>query len=241
MIALLRSLCFHAAFFVVTVFMAFVALPALAGPPSWSRKLGWVWSRAVLWLNRWLVGLDYRLEGDLPSGPTIIASKHQSAFETFLFPALCADSTFVIKKELLRVPLVGWYLARAGQIAVDRSAGGKAVRHMLSLAKARTDQGLRLVIFPEGTRVAPGESAPLRPGISALYSYVGLPVVPVTLDSGTYWPRNSLVRKPGTITVRFGTAIQPGLKRHAFEAALAEALSEGATENTDSSAVSKGA
>ncbi len=220
----IRSFVFHVCFFCVTVVLAIAGLPLLAGPRRWSRWMGTVWSRAVLWLARVIAGLNYRLDGDLPGGPVLIAAKHQSAFETFLFPAIRPDAVFVIKQELLRLPVVGWYLSRAGQIAIDRAANTAALRQMLAQAKERTGAGLSLVIFPEGTRVAPGESAPIRPGVSALYSQMGLPVVPVALDSGRYWARNSFLRRPGTIHVHFGQPIEPGLKRRDFEQKLGEAL-----------------
>jgi 1-acyl-sn-glycerol-3-phosphate acyltransferase len=220
----IRSFCYHVCFFCVTLVMAIAGLPLLAGPRRWSRWLGMAWSRAVLWLSRAIIGLNYRLEGELPDGPVLIAAKHQSAFETFLFPAIRPDAVFVIKQELLRLPLVGWYLSRAGQIAIDRSANTAALRHMLAQAKERAGEGLSVVIFPEGTRVAVGESAPIRPGVSALYSQLGLPVVPVALDSGKFWARNSFLRRPGTIHVQFGPPIAPGLKRRDFERQLGEAL-----------------
>ena len=219
-----RSFCYHACFLCLTVVMAIAGLPLLAGPGRWSRWMGTTWSRGVLWLSRVIVGMDYRLEGKLPDGPVLIAAKHQSAFETYLFPAIRPVAVFVIKKELLRLPLLGWYLTRAGQIAIDRSANTSALRQMLTQAKQRTGQGLSLIIFPEGTRVAVGQSAPIRPGVSALYTQLDVPVVPVALDSGKYWARNSFLRRPGTIHVRFGEPIQPGLRRREFEQRLGEGL-----------------
>lgn len=221
-----RSLCYHACFFCLTLVMAIGGLPLLAGPGRWSRWIGTAWSRSVLWLSRVIVGLNYRVEGELPEGPVLIAAKHQSAFETFLLPAIRPDAVFVIKQELLRLPLVGWYLSRAGQIAIDRSANTAALRKMLAQAKERVGEGLSVVIFPEGTRVAVGASAPIRPGVSALYSQLGLPVVPMTLDSGKYWARNSFLRRPGTIHVHFGAPIMPGLKRRDFELQLGEAINQ---------------
>jgi 1-acyl-sn-glycerol-3-phosphate acyltransferase len=219
-----RSLCYHAAFFAMTAALALAGLPLLAGPRRWSRWLGAVWSRAVLWLAATIVGLRFTVDGILPAGPVLIAAKHQSAFETFLFPALRPGSVFVIKRELLRLPFVGWYLARAGQIAIDRTAGPAALRRMLTVARERQVEGLTLVIFPEGTRVAPGVSAAIKPGVLALYGQLNLPVVPVTLDSGRYWPRASFLRRPGTIQVRFGSPIPPGLARRVFQQRLAAAL-----------------
>ena len=226
MILGLRSLAFHLAFFTTSLFMGILGLPALAGPRHWSQAVGTVWSRIVLWLARCLVGIDYRLEGTLPDGPILIASKHQSAFETLLFPAIRPDAVFVLKKELLHVPLVGWYLARSRQIAIDRAASASALRRMLTAARQRAAEGLSIVIFPEGTRVPVGVRAPFRPGVAALYGHLSLPVVPVTLDSGRYWARRSFLLRPGTIRVRFAAPIPPGLKRREFEEKLKEALSE---------------
>lgn len=226
MILVIRSLAFHAGFVLATLLIGVGGLATLAGPPSWSRAVGTFWSRFVLLWARWTVGITWRIEGVLPRGPAIIAAKHQSAFETYLFPSIRPDAVFVLKRELLWVPLVGWYLARSGQIAVDRQAGANAMRQMLKAARQRTAAGLSLVIFPEGTRVAPGQTVPLHPGVRALYSALDLPVVPVTLDSGHYWPRNSFLRRPGCVRIVVRAPLPPGLNRAAFEAALQEALAE---------------
>ena len=222
----IRSLFYHLCFVGVTVVLAVAGLPLLAGPARWSRWMGATWSRTVLWLSRVIAGMRYEVTGEMPAGPVLIASKHQSAFETFLFPAMFPRVVFVLKQELTRVPLIGWYLVRAGQIAIDRSASTAALRHMLARAKERVDEGLSLVIFPEGTRVAAGESAPLLPGVSALYTQLGLPVVPVVLDSGRFWARNSFLRRPGTVHVHFGAPIAPGLSRREFQRRLEEALAK---------------
>ena len=226
MILVFRSLAFHAGFIVGTVLFGLVGLPALAGPPSWSRAVGTFWSRFVLSWARWTAGITWRIEGELPPGPVIIAAKHQSAFETYLFPTICPDAVFVLKRELLRVPLVGWYLARSGQIAIDRQAGAKAMRQMLTAARERVTTGLSLIIFPEGTRVAPGQTRPLHPGVRALYNTLDVPVVPVTLDSGYYWGRNSFFRRPGCIRIAIRPPIPAGLNRAGFDAALQAALAE---------------
>jgi len=226
MTLLLRSLAYHAGFVLLTLAIGLAGLPALAGPPAWPRAVGSFWSRLVLAWSRLAVGITWRIEGDLPPGPIVIAAKHQSAFETFLFPVIRPDAVFVLKRELLRVPLVGWYLARSGQIAVDRQAGAAAMRRMLAAARERLGRGLSLIIFPEGTRVAPGQSVPLHPGVRALYNGLEVPVVPVTLDSGHYWPRNAFLRRPGCVRIVIRPALPPGLNRRDFEAALAEALAE---------------
>ena len=226
MILVLRSLAFHAGFFLGIVLFGLGGLPALAGPPSWSRAVGRFWSHFVLLWARWTVRITWRIEGDLPPGPVVIASKHQSAFETFLFPTIRPDAVFVLKRELLRSPLVGWYLARSGQIAIDRQAGAKAMRQMLAAARERVASGLSLIIFPEGTRVAPGQTVPLHPGVRALYNALDVPVVPVALDSGRYWARNSFLRRPGCIRIAIRPPIPAGLNRPGFDAALQAALAE---------------
>lgn len=226
MSVMLRSLAFHAGFILLTTAMGIGALPALLGPPAWSRGVGSVWSRCVLAWSRWTVGITWRIEGQLPPGPVIIAAKHQSAFETFLFPAIRPDAVFVLKRELLRVPLVGWYLRRSGQIAIDRQAGAKALRLMLDTARERLADGLSVIIFPEGTRVAPGTSRPLHPGVRALYKAVDVPIVPVTLDSGHFWPRNSFLRRAGCVRIVVRPPLPAGLGRAEFDAALKAALAE---------------
>lgn len=230
MMTVLRSLAFHIGFFALTALLAIAALPVLLGPPAWSRRLGSIWSGAVLWLARNAAGLDYRIEGRLPDGPAIIAAKHQSAFDTYLFPAIRPECVFVIKRELLRAPLVGWYLARSGQISVDRGGSTNAMRQMLEQAQARLDERLSLIIFPEGTRVAFGEPSAIKPGVSAIYRRMGMPVVPVALDSGRYWARKSFLRRPGTIRVVIGEPIEPGLPRPEFEARLRSALDAASTD-----------
>jgi 1-acyl-sn-glycerol-3-phosphate acyltransferase len=222
--AILRALVFHLGFFLGTAVLAIAGLPTLLGPPRWARWMGGVWGRFVLTWARWTVGITYRIEGELPPGPIVIASKHQSAFETYLFPTIRPDGLFVLKQELLRAPLVGWYLSRSGQIALDRKAGSAAVRKLLTQARERVRSGHSLIIFPEGTRVAPGKSVPLQPGVRALYSALDLPVVPVSLNSGLYWPRNSFLRRPGCVRVVIHPPIPSGLPRAAFEQALASAM-----------------
>ena len=226
---MIRSILFQALYWLTSIFFGVLAAPLLLLPTR-GPMMGWIrlYTRAMTFWMRHVAGVKVTVRGreNIPDGPCIIAAKHQSAFETFLFPALRSDAVFVIKKELLRAPLVGWYLSRAGQIAIDRAANAAAIRQMLAAAKERTEEGLALVIFPEGTRVPFGATAPIRPGVAALYMHLGLPVVPVTLDSGLYWPRNSFLRRRGTVQVRFGAAIAPGLKRRAFEERLAAALAE---------------
>ncbi len=216
----IRALAFHTGFFLGTALLAIAGLPTLLGPPSWAQWMGSTWGRFVLMWARLTVGITYRIEGTLPSTPAIIACKHQSAFETYLFPTILPNAVFVLKQELLRAPLVGWYLTRSGQIAIDRSAGASAVRKLLAEARNRVQDGHSLIIFPEGTRVAPGANAPLQPGVRALYGTLGLPVVPISLNSGLYWPRNSFLRRPGCVRIVVHPPIPAGLSRQDFDQAL---------------------
>jgi 1-acyl-sn-glycerol-3-phosphate acyltransferase len=184
------------------------------------------WARAVAWLMRAVCGLDYRLVGRdaIPQGPVIFALKHQSAWETIVFPALAPPISGVLKRELLMIPVYGWYMRRLGMVPIDRSAGGGAIRELLRRAKAETAQGRSIMIMPEGTRLPPGRAGRYHPGVAALYTHLGLTVVPVALNSGLYWGRRSLVLRPGTVTMEFLPPLPPGLERKVFMSELQERI-----------------
>lgn len=233
---LVRSLLFNIAFFAFTAVGAVLLSPALALRPAVSLALVRWWARQVLMLLRVLAGVGLRVTGreHLPeAGPALIASKHQSAFDTIVWLALLPKPTYVLKKELLAIPFYGWFTARSGQIGVDRGAGASAMRSLLRGAEAAWAEGRQVVIFPQGTRVAPrpGTAAthPYQPGVAALYARGKLPVIPVATDSGRFWPRRSFLKHPGTITIAVLPPIPPGLARPAFEAALSGAI-EAATD-----------
>jgi 1-acyl-sn-glycerol-3-phosphate acyltransferase len=176
------------------------------------------------------VGIRHRVVGreNLPAGPAIIACKHQSSWETMAFTGLFDDIAIVLKRELLFIPVVGWAMARAGNIAVARGNGASALRGLVKQAKAAIAEGQSIVIFPEGTRVAPGEQKPYQIGTAALYRQLGVPVVPMALNSGLFWGRRKFVKRPGMITLEILPPIPPGLSREAFMEALRERI-EGAT------------
>ena len=165
-----------------------------------------------------IVGLDHEIRGreNLPDGPSILASKHQSAWDTMAFLWLFPRPVYIIKKELLSIPLWGRCAARCGHIPVDRAGGAAALKQMVRAARAALAKGRHVVIFPEGTRVAPDERHPYHPGIAALYAQASVPVVPVALNSGVFWGRRSFHKQPGTIILEFLPAIPPGLDRKAF-------------------------
>lgn len=228
---LVRSLAFNVAFWVWTGFLALAALPLLLLPRRAMQALGRCWGRGVLALARAVVGLSYEVRGQerVPQGPALFAIKHQSAWETMIVHSLLDDPAIALKRELTLIPLFGWYLLRAGMIRIDRAAGARALRSLVEGARGALARGSSVVMFPEGTRVAPGQRRPYQPGIAALYLHLERPVVPVALNSGMYWSRRSFLKRPGRIVVEFQEPIAPGLDRRGFMAELERRL-EGATE-----------
>lgn len=200
----LRSLLFNALFFGLTAIVGLLAAPLLLLPRRAVRHLMHLWGRALLGLLP-VCGIRIVVSGqeNLPrSGPALIASKHQSAFDTFVWFALLPDVAFVMKKELFRIPVYGWFARRGQHLGVDRDAGGAALRQLIREAKVVAAQGRQIVIFPEGTRTAPGEPRPFQPGIVALAAATGLPVIPVATDSGERWPRRAFIKRPGPLHIR---------------------------------------
>lgn len=222
----LRSLVFNALFYVWTTLACFGLLWTLIVPRRLMVAAVCWYLHSVAWLERWLLGIDYRVLGreHLPAGPMIVAAKHQSAWETMKLNLLLDDPAIVLKHELMRIPIWGWYAAKAEMIPVDRGAGSRAVSGMLAAARRAAADGRPIVIFPQGTRTAPGTRRPYRIGVGALYQELGLPIVPMALNSGLYWPRRRFLKRPGTITVEFLEPIPPGLERAAAMAMLEERL-----------------
>ncbi|HYB56196.1 MAG TPA: lysophospholipid acyltransferase family protein [Alphaproteobacteria bacterium] len=214
----LRSLLFNLAFYGWTALACVVALPMLVLPRGVLVRLARLWVRGIVLQLAVLLNLRHEVRGEnpQPKGGAIYAFKHQSAWDTLLLPLLLRDPAIVLKKELLLIPLFGWYLAKTGQIAIDRRGGAKALKRMVRAAARCIRAGRPLVIFPEGTRTAPGQHRPYLPGVAALYGQLALPVVPVALNSGLFWPRRSFLKRPGLMTVEFLPAIEPGLSRQAF-------------------------
>lgn len=221
MIAVLRSILFNIYYVLCIVFFGTILLPVLPFHRRWIAPLIRFWLLSILMGARVLCGIRWRIEGreNLPEGACILASKHQSAWETFFFHTLVPDPVYVLKRELLRIPFVGWYMQGTQMIAVDRSAGAAALKQVLREAEpALLSEHRQLVIFPEGTRVLPGTSAPWQPGVVALYNRFGkqVPVLPVALNSGVFWPRNSFMKKPGEIVVRILPPMPTDLDKKAF-------------------------
>ncbi|MGH6979899.1 MAG: lysophospholipid acyltransferase family protein [Stellaceae bacterium] len=200
---LLRSILFNALFYLGTVIASLLGLPVLLLPRRVAASFGHYWAKWVLWLAGWSAGLRYEVRGreNLPRGPSIVAVKHQSAWDTFAAAALFDDPAIVVKRELFRIPFYGWYLRKAGMIGIDRDLGAGALRRMLTASRAAVAQGRPILIFPEGTRTPVGGDAPYHPGVAALARDLKLPVVPVALNSGLFWGRRAFYKRPGTIVV----------------------------------------
>lgn len=189
-------------------------------------RISRAWARFSLHALRIVCGVSYRVEGaeNLPDGPVVIAANHQSMWETVAFFALLPRPSMVFKKDLLKVPFYGWWGLWSGSIPVDRGAGPQSIRLLIKATRDRIARGFQLVIFPEGTRVSPGAVAPLQPGVSAIYSAAGVPVVPAVHDSGMFWRHPGYERRSGVITLRFLPPIPPGLDRASFERRLEQAM-----------------
>lgn len=222
----LRSFAFNGGWYLGSAVLAIAGMPLLLAPRRWVVAWARTWIAFVLWWLRVTVGLTHRVVGleNLPKGPAIIACKHQSSWETLAFTLLFDDIAIVLKRELLFIPVVGWAMARAGNIAVARGDGAAALRGMVRQAKAVIADGRSIVIFPEGTRVAPGDQRPYQVGTAALYRQLGVPVVPMALNSGLFWGRRKWVKRPGTITLEILPPIPPGLPRNAFMETLRERI-----------------
>ena len=220
----LRSFLFLLVFYGGT--LLFVAAALLASPfgRSGVRVVANRWTRFHSVCVRTILGIRTRVEGLLPEGGVLIAAKHESMFETLELTALLADPAIVMKRELARIPVWGALARRYGMIPVDREGGAGALRHMLKAAGDAAAQGRPIVIFPEGTRVPHGAAPPLQPGFAGLYRALDLPIVPLALDSGRYWGRTLLGKRPGTIVFRFGDPIPPGLPRREAEARVHAAI-----------------
>lgn len=218
----LRSLAFNILFYAWTAAFLVACLPALPFGVAAVHAVGRLWVRVTLALLAASVGLRHQVRGleNLPDGPAIIAPKHQSTWDTLIFALPLRLPAYVLKRELMRIPLFGLYLRRAGMIPVDRSGGSGALKRMVAEAKRAASAGRHLLIYPEGTRTAPGERRPYHPGVAALYGQLDLPVVPVALNSGLFWRRRAFTKRPGLITVEFLPAIPPGLSRKDFMAEL---------------------
>jgi 1-acyl-sn-glycerol-3-phosphate acyltransferase len=213
-----RSLLFNVLFYVTTALYVVLGSPLLFGPRRWAMAALANHARFELSLLRHIVGLKLEVRGQekLPQGACLVASKHQSAWETFGLIPLFRDPALLMKRELFWIPFHGWFSHKFEMIPVDRDKGPAALRRMLREAKTRIADGREIIIFPEGTRRAPGAPPDYKTGVVLLYEALGVPCVPVALNSGVFWPRRSLLQRPGTIVVEFLDPIPPGLPKDEF-------------------------
>lgn len=204
-----RSLAFNIAFHLWTAFLCLALLWMPLLPRGRIIRIVRRYLGSVAWLERVLLGLDHVVIGreNLPQGSFIAAIKHQSAWETMMLHLWLDDPAIVLKRELTRIPIWGWYARAAGMIPVDRGSPTVALRSMVRNAARAVEEGRPIAIFPQGTRVAPGVKAPYRAGVGALHDKYGLPVVPIALNSGLFWPRGGFVKRSGTVTVEILPAI----------------------------------
>lgn len=207
----LRSLLFSLSLLILTPPYSVIALLTFPLPPLLRYRVITFWSRIVLILARLICGLRYEVRGreNIPKQPAIILAKHQSAWETLAFQAIFPPQVWVLKRSLLHIPFLGWGLAMLRPIAIDRGAGREALKQVTEQGQNRLNLGLWIVIFPEGTRVAPGTTKRYGIGGAWLATYTGTPVIPVAHNAGEFWGRNAFLKRPGTITVSIGPCIDP--------------------------------
>ncbi|MCA6299645.1 MAG: 1-acyl-sn-glycerol-3-phosphate acyltransferase [Phenylobacterium sp.] len=224
---LLRSFLFAIVFYAWSVVWAIAMVPMLAAPRSWLLAGMRFWSRSLNVLLKVICGIGVEIRGQehVPSADALIASKHQTMFDVFVQFGVLKGSLFVFKKELLIIPIFGWIALKIGSIVVDREKQATALRDMVRRAQEQFRLGDRqLVIFPEGTRKAPGAPPDYKPGVAGLYRELGVAVHPVATNAGVHWPAHGFLRRPGVIVYQYLEPIPPGLKRAEFMRILEERI-----------------
>ncbi len=221
-----RARLFNALFYVNMIVRMIVALPTIMLPHVFLLGILRGYARSSLWLLHAICGVEVEWRGreKLPPGAYLVACKHQSLWETFALFALLPDPTYILKRELMWIPLFGWLARKAGMIPVDRRAHANALARMTAATRKEIARSRQIVIFPEGTRRPPGAKPRYLPGVAFLYAETGLPCVPMALNSGLFWPRRSLRRHPGTVLLEVLDPIPPGLDRREFMARLQDVL-----------------
>ncbi len=225
---MVRSTLFNVAFYVVTGLMLVFLCPLLVCPRSWAMAALKLHARIALWLQRVIVGTRFEVRGleHLPVGPVLVASKHQSAWDTFALIPLLRDPALIMKAELMRIPFYGWFSRKFAMIPIRRERRTASLRELIRESRERAEQGREIVIFPEGSRRSPGAPPDFKPGVLLLYDAMNLPCCPVALNSGLFWPRRHFSRYPGTIVVEFLEPIEPGLERKIFRARLESSIED---------------
>lgn len=224
MLTALRSLTYMLVFYTGSAIFVLAALAAHWTSPRAVQNIATCWGRFHRWACRWLLGQQVRIDGILPQGNYLYILKHESMFETIDLLCLFDRPAIVAKRELLDIPLWGSIARRYGLIPVERSAGASALRSIRAAARAATAEDRAICLFPEGTRVPHGEAPPLRAGFAGLYTLLGLPVIPIAVDSGRLSPRGKFLKRPGIITYRVGAMVPTGLDRRDAEARVHAAI-----------------
>lgn len=222
----IRSSVFNLTYLLWTLFCCIIFTPLLLFIPRYVQYVGKPWAEGSLFLLRYIAGIKLDIKGRefIPILPSIIASKHQSALDILVMLSHFPRPAFVLKKELLSLPYYGLYLRRMGMIAIDRKRGVQAIKRMLKHALQRVKEGRFIIIFPEGTRINPGERSTYNPGVAILYEKLNIPVVPVAVNTGKHWQKSAYLKTPGTVTIQFLAPIQPGIKRDEFLTLLADRI-----------------
>jgi len=223
-----RSLIYNVLFYLLLAFWVIVGIPTFLMPRSGIMTIARYWARSSIWLMRVIckIRVEYRGLEKIPNGPLIVASKHQSMWETFALLQFFDQPLFILKRELKWIPLFGWYLVKSDMIGVDRSAGGRALLQMARRAGEQVRRGRQLIIFPEGTRTPVGAPPHYKTGIAQIYVDCGVPCLPVALNSGLFWPRRTFMRYPGTLVVEFLDPLPPGLSRREFIVRISTVIEE---------------
>lgn len=227
----IRSLAFTLWLYLSMALFAVGLSPALLMPHRYAMGVIRMWARFVLFGLRWIAGVRVEFRGleHRPPGHALIAGKHQGMLDVVVPFALLDDPCMVMKKELMPLPFFGWFAWKTKMIAVDRSAHSKALKDMVRQARARRDEGRQIVIFPEGTRKAPGDPPDYKPGIAALYRDLDCPCWPLATNSGVHWPAHGFMRHPGVVVFEFLPPIPAGLKRAEFMTELEARLEAAST------------
>ena len=219
----LRSALYALIFYPVTVALVLIGLVVTLFGRDATRRLVRTWTDLHHTFAKAILGIRAEVSGAIPDGAVLIAVKHQSMYETMEMARLADTPVIVLKRELSRIPLFGWLTRRYGVIPVDRAAGARALRAMMEQGRELAAEGRAVIIYPEGTRVPPGSAPPLRSGFAGLYRALGLPVVPVAVDSGRLWTKG-LLKRSGVVHFQIGEPIPPGLKREEIEARVHAAI-----------------
>jgi 1-acyl-sn-glycerol-3-phosphate acyltransferase len=225
-VILIRSLIFNALFYLNTLVWLLIGLPMFFLPYRGTIWVAKSWGRISVVLLR-VAGIKFELRGaeKIPAGALIVASKHQSAWETFALLPLFDNPVFILKRELEWIPFFGWLLIKGRMVPVNRRAGSQALVEMTERARVELGRVRQLIIFPEGTRRPAGAEPRYKYGVAHLYAAAGVPCLPVALNSGVFWPRRrSLMLKPGTVVVEILDPIMPGLDKDVFFRRLQDAI-----------------